>query len=114
MAFKKRVSPHLVKAEGRVKKMMVVNPQLEVGGLTLTAYDKVVGEARALLDRYNALLTEADLLADQFDAAEKVVKDWNERMLAGVGVKYGKDSPEYEAAGGVRKSERKRAVPPQS
>jgi hypothetical protein len=29
-------------------------------------------------------------------------------MLAGVAAKYGKDSDEYEKAGGVRKSERKR------
>jgi hypothetical protein len=30
-----------------------------------------------------------------------------ETMLTGVGVKYGKDSNEYEKAGGVRTSERK-------
>jgi len=112
MAFKKRVSPHLVKAEDRVKKMTVVNPKLEVGGLTLDGYQGEVTSARTLLDRYNALLTEADLLSDQFDAAEASVKDWSERMLAGVGVKYGKDSPEYEAAGGVRKSDRKKPTTP--
>ena len=32
------------------------------------------------------------------------------RMLTGVATEYGKDSPEYEAAGGVRKSERKKPV----
>jgi hypothetical protein len=32
-------------------------------------------------------------------------------MLAGVASKYGKDSVEYEKAGGVRKSERKRPGP---
>jgi hypothetical protein len=37
--------------------------------------------------------------------------DLTERMLAGVGSKYGKDSTEYEKAGGVRKSERKRRAP---
>ena len=31
-------------------------------------------------------------------------------MLTGVGVKYGKDSNEYEKAGGVRTSERKKPV----
>ena len=108
MAFKKRASPDLVKAEERAKKLGAVNPTLEVGGLTLPAYQEQVMSARTLLDRYNVLLTEADLLADQFDNAETGLKDWSERMLAGVGVKYGKDSPEYEAAGGVRKSERKK------
>lgn len=32
----------------------------------------------------------------------------SERMLAGVAARYGKDSSQYEQAGGVRKSERKR------
>ncbi len=44
----------------------------------------------------------------RFDNLEKELKDWNGRMLAGVGSEFGKDSPEYEAAGGVRKSERKK------
>ena len=41
-------------------------------------------------------------------AAEKAIRDLSERMLAGVASKYGKDSSEYEMAGGTRKSERKR------
>ncbi|WP_413773948.1 hypothetical protein [Nostoc sp. MG11] len=31
---------------------------------------------------------------------------FSEKMLMGIGFKYGKDSREYEMAGGVRKSER--------
>lgn len=40
------------------------------------------------------------------------------RMLAGIGARFGKDSSEYEQAGGVRKSDRKfpprktKATPP--
>ncbi|BAZ67792.1 hypothetical protein NIES4106_25490 [Fischerella sp. NIES-4106] len=34
--------------------------------------------------------------------------DISERMLTGVACKYGKDSSEYEMAGGVRKSDRVR------
>ena len=37
---------------------------------------------------------------------EKSLSALCERMLLGVAVKYGKDSAEYEMAGGVRKSER--------
>ena len=32
----------------------------------------------------------------------------HERMLSAMGDKYGKDSSEYEVAGGTRKSERKK------
>ena len=38
------------------------------------------------------------------------MRDLNERALDGVASKYGKNSNEYEQAGGTRKSERKRPV----
>lgn len=38
------------------------------------------------------------------------VKDLSKRMLTGVASKYGKNSSEYEMAGGTRKSERKKPV----
>ena len=38
------------------------------------------------------------------------MRDYSERILLAVAVKYGRDSNEYEMAGGVRKSERKRPV----
>ena len=41
---------------------------------------------------------------------ELALKDLSERMLMGVGSKFGKDSDEYEMAGGVRKSEHKKPV----
>jgi hypothetical protein len=49
-------------------------------------------------------------LYNKFQAEITKLKDWNERMLAGVATAYGKDSSEYEQAGGVRKSERKKPV----
>ncbi len=36
------------------------------------------------------------------------MSDTSERMLAGVAAKYGRDSTEYEMAGGTKKSERRR------
>lgn len=41
-------------------------------------------------------------------AQKEVVKDWNERVLTGVATKYGKNSNQYEMAGGKKKSERKK------
>lgn len=43
-------------------------------------------------------------------AAEDRLKDLSERVLLGVATRYGKDSDEYEMAGGIRKSERKRPL----
>jgi len=56
------------------------------------------------------------ILAD----SEKKLQDFNERVLAGVAAKYGKNSNQYEKVGGVRKADRKRpasrkpSVPPSS
>jgi hypothetical protein len=44
-----------------------------------------------------------ELLAD-----ERSLGEMSEHMLSGVKVKFGRDSAEYEMAGGVRRSERKR------
>ena len=40
--------------------------------------------------------------------SRKSVAEYSNRMLSGVATRFGKDSNEYEAAGGVRKSERKK------
>jgi len=62
------------------------------------------------LDIYNGFLADADAQLNVFNQKEKILKDANERMLEAVSVKFGKDSDEYEKAGGVRKSERKKPV----
>jgi hypothetical protein len=41
-------------------------------------------------------------------AKEKHLRDLHERMLMGVAARHGRDSIEYEKAGGIRKSERKK------
>jgi len=53
------------------------------------------------------LLSQSDEAKNQFEAAERLVRDMSERMLAGVAARFGKDSDAYEKAGGTRKSERK-------
>ena len=54
------------------------------------------------------MLSTVDRAIASVEAAEAEVKNLSELMLLGVATKYGKDSYEYEMAGGVRKSERKR------
>jgi hypothetical protein len=110
MAFKRRVSPTLVKATTRANKLAEIKPDLALGSMTLANYQVKVKAAQSALDHYNGLLTQADLESDQFDDLEAELKDLSERMLTLVATEYGKDSPEYEAAGGVRKSERKKPV----
>ena len=60
---------------------------------------------------YNTALSTIDDLYSICIAQIDVIRDWNERVLTGVATKYGKNSSQYEMAGGKRKSERKKATP---
>lgn len=109
MARQKKLSPFLEGAQQRLNALSTINPALDLGnGLTLAAYRAQVTSMQAKQDAYNALLSQADQAQNELLEAEKAIRDLSERMLAGVASKYGKDSSEYEMAGGTRKSERKR------
>lgn len=60
------------------------------------------------ISHYNKLLSDTDAALNEIIAVELQARDLAERALAGVATKYGKDSSEYEQAGGTRKSERKK------
>ena len=62
----------------------------------------------AKLERYNGLLAQADALLNELKADEKETRTYSGRVLAAIGALYGKDSSEYEMAGGTRTSEIKR------
>ena len=47
-------------------------------------------------------MLNADRIA--MEETEKELKQATEKMLLGVAIEYGKDSPEYEVAGGTRTS----------
>ncbi len=109
MARQKKLSPFLEGAQQRLNALSTIDPALDLGnGLTLAAYRAQVTSMQAKQDAYNALLSQADQAQNELLEAEKAIRDLSERMLAGVASKYGKDSSEYEMAGGKRKSERKR------
>ncbi|MCI5168677.1 MAG: hypothetical protein D3903_21920, partial [Candidatus Electrothrix sp. GM3_4] len=51
-----------------------------------------------------------DAAGNDFRTLEKELRDLSSRMLSGVKVKYGRDSNEYEMAGGTRLSDRKKKL----
>ena len=69
----------------------------------------MINETRTALVNYNKLLSDADEAYNDFQTLEKTLADTSDRMLTGVATHYGKNSNEYEKAGGTRKSERRRA-----
>ena len=109
MARKKRTSPPIEKADERAAALTSISPTLDLGnGLTLVAYEAAIADGQTKLDAYNTLLSSVDDALNVLVAAEKGLLDLSDRMLGGVGSKYGKDSSQYEMAGGTRKSEKKR------
>jgi len=111
MSRRKRSSLILEKAERRAASLQSINANLDLGnGLTLEEFMKQIQGLRSKVNHYNTLLSSIDEAYNDLTNAEKALADIHERMLAGVAAKYGRDSNEYEMAGGKRKSERKRSV----
>src|SRR5919202_1017530 len=104
----KRTSKVLEKAGVRLAGLRSIGPEDFGGGLTSASYEAAVEETRQKLDEYNQALSVADEKANVLADSEKRLQDFNERVLAGVAAKYGKNSNEYEKVGGIRKADRKR------
>ncbi len=109
MARRKRSSKALERAERRAAALMSIDSNLDLGnGLTLEGFYQMIDDVRQKLTSYNTLLSTVDAAYNNMLGAERLLLDQSEQMLLGVAFHYGKDSSEYEMAGGVRKSERKR------
>jgi hypothetical protein len=108
MARLKRKSAAVDFAGNRANALNSIDPALDLGnGLTLADYKTKTAALKTKNDTYNSDLSDLDASLNAIQAAEKALDDLSARMLAGVGSKYGKDSSEYEQAGGTRTSERK-------
>ncbi|WP_035990656.1 hypothetical protein [Leptolyngbya sp. KIOST-1] len=109
MPRQKRSSPVLEKGVRRAAGLKSISPSLNLGdGLTLDSYLLELDKLRSQLATYNESLSFADRALSVVQDTEKEMRVLSERMLIAVAAKYGKDSYEYEMAGGIRKSERKR------
>lgn len=99
----------LEKGITRVAAVKSINPALDLGSnITVANYETQVQLLSTKIAAYNTALSTIDDLYNECIAQIDVVKDWNERILTGVATKYGKNSSQYEMAGGKRKSERKK------
>jgi hypothetical protein len=74
----------------------------------VAAFDNKITTVQTALETYNTLLAQAEAALNELNDRKKNLGTLSGRMLAGVGVMFGKDSSEYEMAGGTRTSEIKR------
>ena len=99
----------LEKGNKRLAGIKSIDPALDLGNdLTVSNYEAQIDKMNKNLGDYNTALSTVDDLYNDCIAQIDVLKDWNERILNGVASKYGKNSSQYEMAGGVKKSERKK------
>ncbi|MBD2360893.1 hypothetical protein H6G36_06825 [Anabaena minutissima FACHB-250] len=107
MARKKRSSRILEKAEFRVAGLKAIDPNLNLDDTcNLQNLTQLIDIFHNMLDDYNAAIAMIDSSKKKLDDMEKNLSQVSDKMLMGVGFKYGKNSSEYELAGGVRDSER--------
>ena len=106
MAFRRRSSQIITDALERLANLKAIDPNLDLGNnLTVAAYDAKISQVQTTQSTYNGLLAQADAAGNDLNTEEKELRDMSSQMLSAVKVKYGRDSNEYEMAGGKRLSE---------
>jgi hypothetical protein len=111
MARRKRSSSTIAQAQNRAVGLSNIDPKLDLGnGNTLESLQASIKSTQLLLETYNKKLGELDVAQNDLTAAELALELKSSTMLTATSAKYGKDSNEYELAGGKRKSERKSPV----
>ncbi|BAY23168.1 hypothetical protein NIES2100_29320 [Calothrix sp. NIES-2100] len=109
MTLKKRTSRILEKAKFRVAGLKAIDPNISFDdNYNLQNLTQIIQQFHSMLDEYNAAIAVIDSSRTKLDDMEKTLNIISDKMLVGVGLKYGKDSNEYELAGGVKQSERVR------
>lgn len=109
MSRAKKTSQILEIANTRLAGVKSIDAKLDLGnGLSVAEYQAAIEAVRVALEAYNTVLSLVDEKQNEVVAKEKRLRDLHERILMGVAARHGKDSIEYEKAGGTRKSERRK------
>ncbi|MCB0530031.1 MAG: hypothetical protein KDC61_21960 [Saprospiraceae bacterium] len=106
----KRNSRIFSKALQRLAGLKSIDPGLDLGAdMSVAVFEQHIQSFEQKLSNYNTMISVLDAEQQQVQAAEKQLLAYTVRWLSMVGGHFGMDSEEYQKAGGVRKSLRKRA-----
>ncbi|MBW4422775.1 MAG: hypothetical protein KME13_26960 [Myxacorys californica WJT36-NPBG1] len=109
MARKKRTSSVLTKAESRIAGLKAIDLTMDFGNdRNIPQLNQMIDQVRARLNTYNDALALIDSTKNELSDLEKQLNTLTDQMLLGVALQYGRDSHQYELAGGVRTSDRVR------
>jgi ABC-type hemin transport system substrate-binding protein len=107
MSRPKRTSRVLEKAQLRCAGLKSIVPNIKFDeDYSLEKLIESIEQLRNKIDVYNTALSVVDSSKTEIQDMEKKLSQLSEKMLMVVAIKYGKDSREYEMAGGVRISDR--------
>ncbi|MEH2015346.1 hypothetical protein [Nostoc sp.] len=105
----KRTSRILEKAELRSAGLKAIDSNLDFGeNCDLQNLTQLIEQFRIMLNAYNIDIAMIDSSKTKIDEMEKTLSNLTDKLVRGVAFKYGKNSSEYELAGGIRDSERVR------
>lgn len=105
----KRTSRILEKAELRSAGLKAIDSNLDFGeNCDLQNLTQLIEQFRIMLNAYNINIAMIDSSKTKIDEMEKTLSNLTDKLVRGVAFKYGKNSSEYELAGGIRDSERVR------
>ena len=104
-----KMSPTLDDGWRRLERIKAIDPLPNFGtGFGIADYETNLNELKSCLGSYNTSIAASDQYLTQLKEKEKSIRDMRERILTAIAFIYGKNSDEYVAAGGIRKSERKK------
>jgi hypothetical protein len=110
MPHKRRNSSAQTKAERRIEGMETISPTLNFeNGFSLATYNEKLQDVKEKLAAHNRARALVDKTQNALVEAERALNNYSEHMLLNVASRYGKNSDEYEMAGGTRKSDRRRS-----
>lgn len=113
MARQRRSSATLDAFKARLQGIKQISPAPNLPpNLSLATLDAAVTSTQQALDTHNDLIISLDDSGNALKDKEKALDKLYTQALAAVAAQYGKDSSEYEIAGGTRTSERKRGTAP--
>ena len=109
MSRPKRTSRVLEKAELRSAGLKAIDSNLDFGdNCDLQNLTQLIEHLRIMVNAYNIDIAMIDSSKTKIDEMEKTLSNLTDKLVRGVAFKYGKNSSEYELAGGIRDSERVR------
>jgi len=107
-----RTSKALEISRRRLERLKSIVPTPDFGtGFSIADFESKINELAIKQAEYNKARSDLDAQLSSLREEERELLDYRERILTAIAFVYGKDTPQYVAAGGIRKSERKRPRP---